>query len=711
MLLRYLLFCLVFATIPAWGHLIPGIGSISKQLDRRDENLIDSIYQSLPIDDLGFIDAHLKNLTIDGSSCDKCKNKIRYGQSLIQEQPDKQYLISLLLFKYCMVLNKNKESKCDNVDFFITTSDKTSKGAVDKYDSGLHDSKSIDFYDNDFIHMLKLFNVSSDLDLEYYCYYKSDEACDLPETPDIDSLYNFEAKWPAKQPKHCLQPQYPSDTPEKFNVLHFTDFHFQSRYQIGSESNCTTALCCLPEAYNEDLNSKDYNFTDAYFKLNPSMQSRKDTEYSFYPEAHYEDREYIKGDYYDFPKTRGYNSNLLPATSFGGYLCDSPEVLINNSLKQMNEAYKEHKFEFALFTGDLVDHDVIHCDPETTKYEEIQTFSLMKHYLENIPVFPSLGNHDTFPYGQLSPIDYDYNNLYLWNVDLMSDLWISNGWLPENKSEQLKSHYAGFSTVTNRGLKVISLNSNCYYQKNLWSYVNLLQNADIFGQWQFLIDELIESEANNQRVWILAHIPSGDADTLPIQSKIFAKIVERFSPYTIANIFYGHTHRDQFQILYSSNSSDTKEIEDVINMSWVSQSITPLTDNNPSWRYYEVEDGSFNILNSYNYYTQLNDTFTNGGKEPNWKFEYSARDIYDPYGEWPTDSPLNATFWHKFVVTNLKNQSNIEFNQLYTDLQYRMSPNVPNCANGSVISQTCYEENWCDVSTFTSEEYLKCLQS
>lgn len=118
MLLRYLLFCLVFATIPAWGHLIPGIGSISKQLDRRDGNLVDSIYQSLPIEDLNFIDAHLKNLTIDGSSCDKCKNKIRYGQSLIQEQPDKQHLISLLLFKYCMVLNKNKESKCDNVDFF-----------------------------------------------------------------------------------------------------------------------------------------------------------------------------------------------------------------------------------------------------------------------------------------------------------------------------------------------------------------------------------------------------------------------------------------------------------------------------------------------------------------------------------------------------------------------------------------------------------------
>ena len=134
----------------------------------------------------------------------------------------------------------------------------------------------------------------------------------------------------------------------------------------------------------------------------------------------------------------------------------------------------------------------------------------------------------------------------------------------------------------------------------------------------------------------------GDYDTLPIASRIFGKIVERFSPYTIANIFVGHTHKDRFLILYSSNSS--QEVEDIINMTWNVQSVSPLTRLNPGWRYYEVENESFNIINSYNYYTLLNETFVNGGAEPVWKFEYSARDLYDPEGTWPARAPLNATF-------------------------------------------------------------------
>lgn len=76
------------------------------------------------------------------------------------------------------------------------------------------------------------------------------------------------------------------------------------------------------------------------------------------------------------------------------------------------------------------------------------------------------------------------------------------------------------------------------------------------------------------------------------------------------------------------------------------------------------------------------------GNEPYWKLEYSVRGIYDSNGEWPTNNPLNATFWHRF--TNLKSQSNIEFSQLYNiecPPNVPNVPNVPNYANGSVISQ------------------------
>jgi len=681
------------------AHTIPGIDSIQKQLVARDD--VNGIFDDLPAKDIDFINLHLKELTsFNGSSCGKCKNKIKYGQGLLNAYPEQNHLVSLLLFKYCIVSNNNTVSKCENNDFFITTNSKNSNKFTDKFDSGLTSSTSIDFFDNDFLHMLQNFNISSDLDLDYYCYYKSSQSCSIP-TPNVDELFDIEKWWPQKSEIHFSQPKYNS-TRDTFNVVHFTDFHLQLRYELGSESNCSTPMCCLPESVNKDLRSKDYNF-DQYFKHFGS----KSEEYSFYPDANYdENNEYHTGEYYDFPKYRGVNFNSAPATAFGGYLCDSPELLLNNSLAYISQAHKDKDFEFSIFTGDLVDHDVIHCDAETTKNAELRNFELMKTYLDHIPIYPSLGNHDTFPYGQLSPLKYDFNNSYDGNNELMIEVWVNNGWLPESERDVVKNHYSGFAVTTKRNLKVISLNSNCYYQKNLWSYINLSTDPDLFGQWEFLVNELIESEQNNQRVWIMAHIPVADYDALPFQAQIFGKIVERFSPYTIANIFYGHTHRDQFHVLYASNSS--KDAENVVNMAWVAQSITPLTNNNPSWRYYEVEDESFDIINSYNYYTELNQTFTNNGAEPEWKFEYSARDTFDPSGEWPIKAPINATFWQKYVVDNLKNESNIEFNQLYSSLQYRHSPLVPNCTNGTKISSRCWNENYCNAGNFLSWDYNKC---
>lgn len=685
---------------------IPGFRSLHKQqLAKRDANLIDTIYNNLAYRDTDWINRHLPNLTnVTGDLCDKCKHKMRYAKTLLQENPEKDHLISLLLFKYCLVLNKNQESKCDNIDFFVTTTTSNTRVKSPLYDGGVDGASSINFYDNDFLRVLKAFNTSSDLDLEYYCYYKAG-ACKLPKTPSLDSLYQFLSKLPQK-PEKAYRAPVSAEKNELFNVLHISDFHIQLRFTVGSESNCSQGLCCLPESYNTKLTNSSYNFTSLYLAAGNTAKS---FELSFYPDAHYLDNgTYVTGEYYNLPAGRGYNSETLPASTFGAYLCDIPEVLMNNTLKYISSFMNDKKFEFTVFTGDLVDHDVLHCDANTTKTAEIKSFNLMKHFLKQIPVYPTLGNHDTFPYGQLTPASMNFDQSYNWNDELMAKLWINNGWLNATKSDFLKNHYSGFSTITSRGLKVIALNSNCYYQKNLWAYVNMTSNFDVFGQWQFLIDELIESERIDQRVWIMSHIPSSDYDALPLQSEIFQRIVKRFSPYTIANIFYGHTHRDQFKILYSSNSTD---VQSALQVAWISQSVTPDAYNNPSWRYYEVEDKTFNIINSYNYFTKLNETFVNGGEEPVWNFEYSARKLYDPDGKWPITAPLNATFWHTYVAANLKNQTNIEFNQLYSNMQYRQSPYVPECRNGSEVSTTCRHENWCDVSNFLSYDYIKCTSS
>ncbi|CAH6723698.1 hypothetical protein CLIB1444_18S01398 [[Candida] jaroonii] len=693
------------------GHAIPGRNSIEKQLiNKRDtQELIDMVFDGLPYSDIDYINNHVKNLTnFNGSKCDTCKNKIKYAKTMIEQEPENQHLISLTLFKYCVDKHSTNVDKCTASDFFLTTNTESKENAIDSFDSGFEDSTVVNFFDNDFIQMIKNFNMSSELDIEYYCYYKESSACKLPETPDIDALYDYDSKWPAKQPQHYSEPTYQNENRSTFHVLHLTDFHTELRYTVGAEANCSQGICCLPESFNKDLPKlESYNFTEQYYKANPDISS---INYSFYQGAQYlEDGTYVKGKNYDLVGGRGYDSVFLPGSTFGGYTCDSPKVLVNNTLIEAAKLHKELNFEFSLFTGDLVDHDAIHCTPEVTKEAEVLTFQLMDYWLKDLQIFPSLGNHDTFPYGQIAPRKYDRNNSYQYNVELMSELWTKDGWIPEGERAQITQHYSGFSVTTRKGLKVIALNSNCYYQKNLWNFINLEADSDPFGQWEFLINELVESEKNQQRVWIMSHIPSGDADALPIQSKIFAKIVERFSPYTIANIFFGHTHKDQFKILYSSNGTDASVVEqDVINMAWIVQSVTPAWEFNPSFKYYEVEEESFNIMNAFNYYAQLNETYITGGDEPVWQLGYSSRDFYDPEGKWPKSSPLNATFWNEFVAKNIANNSNIEFNQKYINKQYRDTIYAPDCANGSEITNDCYVANFCDISGFRSDDYLKC---
>ena len=102
---------------------------------------------------------------------------------------------------------------------------------------------------------MKRLNVSNDLDLEYYCYYKSKNDCKLPATPDVEELFGVSQWWPEKQSHHYFPPNYTNNS-EIFNVLHLSDVHIQLRYQLGTESNCTSDPCAVPESYNEELPGK-----------------------------------------------------------------------------------------------------------------------------------------------------------------------------------------------------------------------------------------------------------------------------------------------------------------------------------------------------------------------------------------------------------------------------------------------------------------------
>lgn len=219
-------------------------------------------------------------------------------------------------------------------------------------------------------------------------------------------------------------------------------------------------------------------------------------------------------------------------------------------------------------------------------------------------------------------------------------------------------------------------------------------DPDTSGMLRFLVDELVSSESIDQRVWIIGHVPTGGLthEALPVAGAVFTQIVERFTD-IIAGIFFGHTHRDEFSILYAGDGS-AKSAQNALNVAWIMQSITPWLDYNPGWRYYTVDSGTFEIMDSVNYYARLNDSFND---EMQWQFEYSPRS-YDT--SWPLNAPLNATFWHN-VAEKIKH--NASFAQQYVDRSWRFSPYTPNCK-----SETCRYENYCYTTSMNADQAIKC---
>ena len=594
------------------------------------------------------------NETIGTSNnCTACLSRLSIGKTLVESRPD---LVAPAFSKWCIDSGHFDADDC-NQEYGISTV-KESKGGAN------------------FADVLSLMDPVG-YDGKLFCYYRDGGNCDKPATPNATLSH----LWPAKKPEHMVAPEPANNG--TIRVLHVSDLHIELDYTIGGEANCTNSLCCNPHSYNKHT----LNGTSPYMGL-----------WNSYFDSYYnDDFSFVKGS-----EINPFNESNVwtPATTWGNYKCDPPERLINSSLNNVITYAKENNFtfDFTIFTGDMVDHDISKAiSLEETIESEESVLRDLKSRMGSIPVYPVLGNHDSYPYGQLAPEGLSFSNKFTWNAELMADMWEDFGWLNEAEAQQARTHYTGYAVETKVGLKVISLNSNTWFRNNNYAYINA-SNPDNFGMFQFLIDELVASEAKNQRVWITAHIPSGSS-ALPLPSKIFAEIVERFSPSTIAGIFFGHTHQDQFEVLYAGSGNDTKSIENVLNHAWIAPSITPWGSINPAWRYYEVDSTTFSIMNMHTFYMKLNETFTSNGAEPQWQHEYTARDVYNV--SWPTTSPLNATFWH--LVAEQVGKS-VDVRQLYENFATRFSPRTPSCKS----SKTC-DGDYCSLTSFTVDEYDECM--
>ena len=108
------------------------------------------------------------------------------------------------------------------------------------------------------------------------------------------------------------------------------------------------------------------------------------------------------------------------------------------------------------------------------------------------------------------------------------------------------------------------------------------------------------------QVWLLSHIPAGFSgrSILPNPSDLLQQIVARYSPHVIVATFNGHTHEDAVFITYAHNGTE-KSAATALTANWIGPSLTPLTNLNSAFRMYEVDSGSFEVMESHTWFSNV----------------------------------------------------------------------------------------------------------
>ncbi|KAH8814819.1 putative acid sphingomyelinase [Xylogone sp. PMI_703] len=322
----------------------------------------------------------------------------------------------------------------------------------------------------------------------------------------------------------------------------------------------------------------------------------------------------------------------FPAGPFGNTNCDSPLSLEESmvaAIEKINPA-------FTIFTGDVVAHDLWLVNEAEVITDLHSTYNTQLGSLRT--VFPALGNHDVAPVNNFAPDGLGAEASIQYAYDTNAADWTK--WIGAPAAEAEKDF--GSYSVIYGNLRVISFNSIFYYRLNFWMYQDPLEK-DPSGQFAWLISQLQAAEDAGQRAWLISHVPSGSGDYFPQYSNYFDQIVNRYEA-TIAALFYGHTHDDQFEISYSDYSN--RNSKNAVAMSYIAPSLTP-TSGSPTFRIYTIDPVTYGVLDFTNYIADISSpSFQNG---PEWVKYYSAKAAYGPVVSPPLVDPaaeLTPAFWH-----------------------------------------------------------------
>ena len=233
--------------------------------------------------------------------------------------------------------------------------------------------------------------------------------------------------------------------------------------------------------------------------------------------------------------------------------------------------------------------------------------STVKKYLNNTIIYPIFGNHACFPINQYQFIDN-------WIPGPFCDDWQLSDAIRFDL--QLHSAYNVRHKLTN--LRLIALDTQVGNAGNYYLAVNA---TDPQGLLTWLYNQLLAAEKAKDVVYIYSHIPPGDQDCLSDWSRHINVLFDRFE-YTIAGLFYGHTHTDEFHVNRGVYSGNPTKIQ------WIIPSVTTYSFHNPSFRVYTADEDTKLVVNFDQYRLNLTKANFYPNTPPTWDLAYSFKEFY-----------------------------------------------------------------------------------
>lgn len=276
----------------------------------------------------------------------------------------------------------------------------------------------------------------------------------------------------------------------------------------------------------------------------------------------------------------------------------------------------QEDIDFITWVGDNSAHNVWdNSNEEITEYTNEITQALKSALGANstVQIYPSLGNHDTWPVN-VQDFSAPYAN---WPINHIKGNWTGPNWLSESEADTFSKYgYYSKPFPFNPLGKVISINTQACNDMNWW----LLDNRQDPGQQiEWLENELASLEKQGGFAYMIGHIPvNGCLHQFGVR---YHALMERYQ-HVVRFSSFGHSHNENFFVTKAINSSD------MIGLNLITGSGTTGGDRNPAFTVIDWDKELMVPINIHTHYMNLSEANANPSQDPTWQVLHDFKSSY-----------------------------------------------------------------------------------